>query len=751
MRFYLTTPIYYVNSTPHIGHAYTTIAADIVVRHHRQRGDETYFLTGVDEHADKVARVAAEQGLEPRAYTDRIVGAWQEVPRRVNATNDFFIRTSDEGHKAFVQDFLLRIRDNGHDDIYQDVYAGLYCFGCEAFKTEDELVDGKCPDHGTVPEWIEERNWFFRLSAYQDRLLAIYDEQPDFVLPQFRYNEARSFIAGGLRDFSISRATQTWGVPIPWDPEQVAYVWADALVNYLSALHYAPGENLERFWPAVHFLGKDILRFHCVYWPALLLAAGYERPRQLFVHGYLNIDQQKISKSLGNAIDPLDLIDIYGADAVRFWCARQVTFGQDGNVSLDSFGERYETELANDLGNLVSRTTAMIARYREGRLARSPGPGAFDAAALREAVVEQLRPLRHHRRARLDLAGGSCSQPARRGDGAVEPGQGRSTADRAGHRSLRPRRRDRGRRRRARAVSSRDRSADPGGASSAGRPVARPGRARGGRGGRRDRARCAALPARRRAGAGGVIDTHAHLDALDDPDAAVSRALEAGVGRILTVGTTVDGCRTALDLAERHEGVYADPRAPPARGRRGRRRRRRPLDASCWITRARWPSARPGSTTSATTRRGTTSGGSFERLLAVAADTGKPVVVHTRAADEDTLVELDGFAGTVVLHCFSSTDLLPAALDRGYYVSFAGNDDLPEGGRPAHGGRTDPGRPDPGRDRRAVPGAAARPRPAERARERCSHPCGARRGARAGGSRAREAIEENAAAAFSLP
>ena len=390
MRFYLTTPIYYVNSTPHIGHAYTTIAADIVVRHHRQRGDDTYFLTGVDEHADKVARVAAEEGLEPREYTDRIVGAWQELPQRVNATNDFFIRTSDEGHKVFVQEFLERIRNNGRDDIYQDVYAGLYCFGCEAFKTEDELVDGKCPDHGTVPEWIEERNWFFRLSAYQDELLALYDSRPDFVLPHFRYNEARSFIEGGLRDFSISRATQTWGVPIPWDPEQVAYVWADALVNYLSALSYAPGENLMRFWPAVHFLAKDILRFHCVYWPAMLLAAGYEPPRQLFVHGYLNIDEQKISKSLGNALSPLDLIDIYGVDAVRFWCARQVSFGQDGNVTLDSFAERYENELANDLGNLVSRTTAMIARYRAGRLEKTPGPGAFDAAALRETVVEQF-------------------------------------------------------------------------------------------------------------------------------------------------------------------------------------------------------------------------------------------------------------------------------------------------------------------------------------------------------------------------
>jgi methionyl-tRNA synthetase len=392
MPFYVTTPIYYVNSSPHIGHAYTTIAADILARHHRQRGDDTFFLTGVDEHADKVARVAAEQGLEPREYTDQIVVSWRELPQRLNATNDFFIRTSDEGHERFVQDFLQRIYDNGRDDIYQDVYAGLYCVGCEAFKTEDELVDGKCPDHGTVPEWLEEKNWFFRLSAYQDKLLALY-ERPDFVQPQFRANEARSFIAGGLRDFSISRATQTWGIPIPWDPDQVAYVWADALVNYLSALTYArPGSDLiPEFWPAVrHLLGKDILRFHCVYWPALLLAAGYDPPKQLFVHGYLNIDEQKISKSLGNVIDPLDLIDVYGADAVRFWCARAVSFGQDGNVTLDSFHERYERELANDLGNLLSRTTAMIARYRDGRLAKSPGPGAYDANALRQSVVEQL-------------------------------------------------------------------------------------------------------------------------------------------------------------------------------------------------------------------------------------------------------------------------------------------------------------------------------------------------------------------------
>ncbi len=390
-RFYITTPIYYVNSTPHIGHAYTTIAADILVRHHRQRGEATFFLTGVDEHATKVLRVAQEQGLEPQEYADRIAVVWRELPERLNVSNDFFIRTSDEGHKRFVRDFLQRIYDNG--DVYEDVYAGWYCVGCEAFKTEDELVEGKCPLHDREPEWIEEKNYFFRLSAYQEKLLALYDERPEVVLPGFRYNEARSFIQGGLRDFSISRSGTDWGIPLPWDESQVAYVWADALVNYLSALSYArPGEDLVgTFWPAVrHLLAKDILRFHCVYWPAMLLAAGYEVPRQLFVHGYLLIDDRKMSKSLGNVIDPLDLIDVYGADAVRFWAARAVSFGQDGTVSIESLHERYERELANDLGNLVSRTTAMIARYRSGGLKRTEGGAPFDADALRARLVERL-------------------------------------------------------------------------------------------------------------------------------------------------------------------------------------------------------------------------------------------------------------------------------------------------------------------------------------------------------------------------
>jgi methionyl-tRNA synthetase len=392
MTFYLTTPIYYVNSTPHIGHAYTTLAGDILVRHHRQRGDDTYFLTGTDEHASKVYRVAEAEGLDPYVYVDQIAERWRELPDRVGAEIDFFIRTTDEGHKRFVQDFVQRIYDNG--DIYEDTYAGLYCVGCEAFKTEDELVDGKCPEHDTVPEWIEEKNYFFRLSAYQDRLLELYDDRPDFVQPAFRRNEARSFIEGGLKDFSLSRAGQPWGVPIPWDPDQVVYVWVDALINYLSALTYArPGEDLrDRYWPQVHHLiAKDILRFHCVFWPALLLSAGYEVPRRIFVHGYLTLDDRKISKSLGNVIDPLHLTDVYGIDPVRYWATRSVQFGQDGSVSIDSLHERYERELGNDLGNLLSRTTAMLAKYRDGRLPIAPGLG--DRAAFARLAEEVPRRL----------------------------------------------------------------------------------------------------------------------------------------------------------------------------------------------------------------------------------------------------------------------------------------------------------------------------------------------------------------------
>ncbi len=387
MRYYLTTPIYYVNSTPHIGHAYTTMMADILVRHHRQRGEESFFLTGVDEHATKVFRAAEQQGLEVQEYVDRIAEDWRALPARVGAEPDFFIRTSDDGHKAFVRDFLQRMYDNG--DVYEGVYSGMYCVGCEAFKTDAELVDGRCPDHGEV-EYIEEKNYFFRLSAYEQRLLDLYESRPNFVEPSFRLNEARSFVARGLQDFSISRAGQPWGIPLPWDEGHVAYVWADALVNYVSALTYArEGQDLvDTFWPGRHLLGKEILRFHAIYWPAMLLSAGYEVPEQLFVHGHLLLGDAKISKSTGNVIDPLGLVDVYGADAVRFWAVRSVSFGHDGDASIAALHERYERELGNDLGNLLSRVTAMVARYRDGELPQ--GPGSAEIADRLDALRDDV-------------------------------------------------------------------------------------------------------------------------------------------------------------------------------------------------------------------------------------------------------------------------------------------------------------------------------------------------------------------------
>jgi methionyl-tRNA synthetase len=400
MTFYITTPIYYVNSTPHIGHAYTTIAADVVARYHRQLGDDTFFLTGTDEHGSKIAQAAEAEGLDPRSFVDRMAALWRELPVRVNASSDFFIRTTDPGHEAFVQDFVQRMYDAG--EIYEGVYRGLYCVACEAFYSDGELVDGRCPQHGTVPEHFEEKNYFFRLSAYADRLLALYDERPEFVLPRIRYNEARRFIEQGLEDISISRGSQRWGIPVPWDPDQVIYVWVDALINYASALSYAAGDDDlgPRYWPHVrHFLAKDILKFHCVIWPALLMAAGYRVPHQLFVHGYLLLDDRKISKSVGNVIDPLDLISVYGADPVRFFLLRAVTFGQDGSAPIPALHERYERELANDLGNLLSRTTAMIARYRHGRIPDA----AWDSPV--RAALDGLRDGAAARLDRFDLTG----------------------------------------------------------------------------------------------------------------------------------------------------------------------------------------------------------------------------------------------------------------------------------------------------------------------------------------------------------
>jgi methionyl-tRNA synthetase len=368
VSYYVTTPIYYVNAEPHLGHAYTTIAVDVLARHARQRGEDVFFLTGTDEHGEPVAQVAERLGMEPRELADRNSQRFREVAARVDATNDFFIRTSDPEHVAAVQRVLQAVYDAGY--VYPGHYEGFYCPRCADFKTDAELLDGnRCPIHEIVLEREVEDNWFFKLSAFQEPLEQLYADHPEFVGPQTRFNEALSFIKGGLNDISLTRARLRWGVPVPWDEDQVFYVWFDALLNYYTALSYArPGEDLtDRFWPAdVHVVGKDILKFHTVFWPAILMAAGLEVPRKVFVHGYLLIDEKKMSKSLGNVIDPFKVIDVYGVDALRYYLLAAVAFGQDGSVSTADVEARYDAELANQYGNLASRTFGMIARYRDG-------------------------------------------------------------------------------------------------------------------------------------------------------------------------------------------------------------------------------------------------------------------------------------------------------------------------------------------------------------------------------------------------
>src|SRR5918999_6426618 len=372
MAFYLTTPIYYVNAAPHLGHAYTTIGADILARHHRQRGDDVFFLTGTDEHGEPVAKVAEAEGISPKELADRNAQRFLDLLPRINVSNDFFIRTSDPRHKERVQQVMQRVHDNGHT--YMGTYECWYCPKCADFKTEAEIGEGNtCPIHGIPLDREHEENWFFRLSAFEQPLKELYAQRHDFVAPKTRYNEALAFINGGLQDVSLSRAKLTWGVTVPWDPDHVFYVWFDALLNYYTALGFArDGEDLtDRFWPAFHILGKDILKFHAVFWPAMLMAADIELPEGELIHGYLLMRdssgaETKMSKSLGNVLDPFEVMDAFGTDALRYYCFREVSFGQDGGVSTVTFGERYETELANEFGNLASRTLAMIGRYRDG-------------------------------------------------------------------------------------------------------------------------------------------------------------------------------------------------------------------------------------------------------------------------------------------------------------------------------------------------------------------------------------------------
>ena len=395
MSYYVTTPIYYVNAQPHLGHAYTTIAADILARHMRQRGEEVFFLTGTDEHGEPVAQVAEREGIHPKELADRNAERFLDMAARVNATNDFFIRTSDPRHVAAVQKVLQQVYDNGY--VYKGMYEGWYCPRCADFKSEQEIGPGNtCLIHGIELTREEEENYFFKLSAFQEQLERLYSDRPEWIRPQNRYNEALSFLRQGLNDVSLTRGKLTWGVPVPWDSGHVFYVWFDALLNYYTALQFArEGEDLtEKFWPCdVHVIGKDILKFHAVYWPALLMAAGIEVPRGEYVHGYLLLNDQKMSKSLGNVIDPFEVIDVFGADALRFYLFREVAFGQDGSVSTEGFEQRYTSELANEFGNLANRAHSMIGRYRGGTVPQAEPPAA---------LVEELDGLADEVRVAMD-------------------------------------------------------------------------------------------------------------------------------------------------------------------------------------------------------------------------------------------------------------------------------------------------------------------------------------------------------------
>jgi len=369
--FFVTTPIFYVNDAPHIGHAYTEVAVDVLARWHRQSGDDTWLLTGTDEHGQKILRTATANGTEPKEWADRLVeNSWRPLLELINMSNDDFIRTTEERHETGVQAFLQELYDKGH--VYAGEFEALYCVGCEEFKPKSEIVDGEgqyagekvCLIHSRPLELLKEKNYFFKMSAFSEELLKLYEDRPDFVQPASARNEVIAFVQQGLEDLSISRSSFDWGIPIPWDEDHVTYVWFDALLNYITATGYSQDDaEFQRRWPAVHIVGKDILRFHAVIWPAMLMAAGLPVPKHVFAHGWLLVGGEKMSKSKLTGIAPSEIVDVFGADAFRYYFMRAVSFGHDGSFSWEDLTARYHAELANGFGNLASRTLAMNKKY----------------------------------------------------------------------------------------------------------------------------------------------------------------------------------------------------------------------------------------------------------------------------------------------------------------------------------------------------------------------------------------------------
>ena len=696
-RFYLTTPIYYVNDSPHIGHAYTTLACDALARFMRLDGYDVFFLTGTDEHGQKVEKSAQAAGIDPQVFTDRVSENFRELAKAMNFSNDAFIRTTEPRHAKASQAIWQALMDNGH--IYLGSYSGWYAVRDEAFYDESELTedeDGiKRAPSGAEAEWVEEPSYFFDLSKWQDRLLAFYDANPDFIAPPSRRNEVVSFVKGGLKDLSVSRTSFKWGVPVPDDADHIMYVWLDALTNYATAVDYPDKDSqaFSNYWPCdLHMVGKDILRFHAVYWPAFLMGAGIDPPKRVFAHGWWTNEGQKISKSIGNIIDPFDVVERYGLDQLRYFLLREVPFGNDGDFSHRAMVNRINGDLANDLGNLVQRVTSMIHRYFDGTMPVHEGGHRDADGELLDAASGLLETCRDRMRAQafhevLDAVWSVIRQAnAYVGpSGAVGIDQGRQDSDRGGARDAGPDdppRRDRLAALHAGLGGPHPRSAGRGSrtpdvrqsrlgrqrARGDGAPQTDPGLSPAAGGGSRRGGVCLML-----------VDSHCHLDfdAFDGDRAEVlERAAAAGVGRVVTICTRLTEFERVRALARDHRAVDCSvgihPHNVEDEGT---------AETARLVTLAAEPEVvgigETGLDFYYDHSPRDVQRASFRNHIAAARETGLPLIVHTRDADDETAAilseEMEEGAFPGVIHCFSAGPALAeTAIELGLYISFSG-------------------------------------------------------------------------------